>query len=75
MKKIILAIPAAAAEIPPKPNIPATMATITQIINNLIIIKRFLIKKLYPSLIFYKIQGNIVKNNIKNSIRITLRDF
>lgn len=42
MKNIILAIPAAASEIPPKPKIPAIMAIITQIIKSLNIAILFL---------------------------------
>ena len=38
IKKMILAMPAAAAEIPPKPNIPAIIAMTTQIMNHLSII-------------------------------------
>lgn len=42
MKKITLAMPAAASEIPPNPNIPAMMAITIQTINNLNIIEVFL---------------------------------
>ena len=45
IKKITLAIPAAASEIPPNPKIPATIAITIQTINHLNIIIVFRINK------------------------------
>ena len=67
--KIIFAIPAAAAEIPPNPNIPAIIATITQITNNLIITNGFILCH-FPPLGYYKtLNANILTPKLGSLIK------